>query len=54
MYSEYQFSALEVMCRERAAIAKKEQEYWLEEAKEWARIRLSCRNRDEHSVSRRT
>jgi hypothetical protein len=54
MYSEYQFSTLEVMCRERAAIAKKEQEYWLEEAKEWARVRLSCRNKDGHSVSRRT
>jgi hypothetical protein len=54
MYSENQFFALEVMCRERAAIAKREQEYWLEEAKEWARIKLSCRNSDEQSANRRT
>lgn len=52
MYSENQFFALEVMCRERAAIAQKEQEYWLAEAEEWAQIRQSCRNGDDSSVSR--
>jgi hypothetical protein len=40
MYSSKQFAALEVMCRERAALAKKEMEYslaeyWLAEAEEW-------------------
>ena len=29
MNSKDQFAALEVMCRERAALAKKEMEYWL-------------------------
>jgi hypothetical protein len=42
MYSKSQFHALEVMCRERAAVATKEMEYWLAEAEEWARVRLSC------------
>jgi hypothetical protein len=40
MYSRKQFAALELMCRERAALAKKEMEYslaeyWLAEAEEW-------------------
>jgi hypothetical protein len=40
MYSSKQFAALELMCRERAALAKKEMEYslaeyWLAEAEEW-------------------
>jgi hypothetical protein len=40
MYSRRQFAALELMCRERAALAKKEMEYslaqyWLAEAEEW-------------------
>jgi hypothetical protein len=40
MYSRTQFAALELMCRERAALAKKEMEYgvaqyWLAEADEW-------------------
>jgi hypothetical protein len=40
MYSRTQFAALELMCRERAALAKKETEYslaeyWLAEAEEW-------------------
>jgi hypothetical protein len=40
MYSRMQFAALELMCRERAALAKKEMEYalfeyWLVEAEEW-------------------
>jgi hypothetical protein len=39
MYSRMQFAALELMCRERAALAKKEMEYalfeyWLAEAEE--------------------
>jgi hypothetical protein len=37
MYSKSQFCALEVMCRERAAVARKEMEYWLKEAEEWMR-----------------
>jgi hypothetical protein len=37
MYSNSQFCALEVMCRERAAVARKEMEYWLKEAEEWMR-----------------
>jgi hypothetical protein len=41
MYSKSQFYDLEVMCRERAATARKEMEYWLTEADEWARFRLS-------------
>jgi hypothetical protein len=32
------FSVLETMCRERAQIAKKEFEYWLAEADEWAHL----------------
>jgi hypothetical protein len=40
MYSSAQFAALELMCRERAALARKEMEfslaeYWLAEAEEW-------------------
>jgi hypothetical protein len=42
MDSKSQFYALEVMCRERAAAATKEMDYWLAEAEEWARDRLSC------------
>jgi hypothetical protein len=41
MYSKSQFYALEVMCRERAAVAKKDSEFWLTEAEEWARLGLS-------------
>jgi hypothetical protein len=37
MYSKIQFCALEVMCRQRAAAARKEMEYWLNEAEEWTR-----------------
>jgi len=29
------------MCRERAAAARKEMDYWLAEAEEWERFRLS-------------
>jgi hypothetical protein len=35
MYSKSQFYALEVMCRQRAAVARIEMEYWLNEAEEW-------------------
>jgi hypothetical protein len=41
MYSKSQFYDLEVMCRERAASARIEMEYWLAEAEEWARFRRS-------------
>jgi hypothetical protein len=36
MISKGELSTLENMCRERAAIAKKEMEYWLAEAEEAA------------------
>jgi hypothetical protein len=44
MYSKTQFAALELMCREQAALAKKEMEYslaqyWLAEAEEWKEFR---------------
>ena len=40
MYSRMQFATLELMCRERSALAKKEMEYalfeyWLAKAEEW-------------------
>jgi hypothetical protein len=38
MYSNGQFYALEVMCRQRAAFARNEMEYWLNEAEEWAQV----------------
>jgi hypothetical protein len=41
MSSKDQFAALEVMSRERAALAKKEMEYWLAEAEEWNQLRES-------------
>jgi hypothetical protein len=46
VYSRKQFAALELMCRERAALAKKEMEYslaeyWLAEAEEWKEFRES-------------
>jgi hypothetical protein len=41
MSSKDQFGALEVMCRERATIAKKEMEYWLAEPAEWKQLRES-------------
>jgi hypothetical protein len=37
--SHEQFAAFEYMCRARAALAKKEMEYWLAEAEEWKQIR---------------
>jgi hypothetical protein len=39
MDSGNKFAALEAMCREKAALAKKEMEYWLAEASEWKRLR---------------
>jgi hypothetical protein len=41
MDSNKRFSALETMCRERAQLAKKDFEYWLAEAEEWARYKDS-------------
>jgi hypothetical protein len=29
------------MCRQRAAVARKEMEYWLNEAEEWTRVSTS-------------
>jgi hypothetical protein len=37
MYSKSQFYALEIICFQRAAVARKEMEYWLNEAEEWTR-----------------
>ena len=39
MNSKSQFAALEMMSREKAALARKEMEYWLSEADEWRRLR---------------
>jgi hypothetical protein len=41
MYSKDQFYVLEVVCRQRAAVARKEMEYWLNEAEEWTRVSTS-------------
>ena len=41
MDSRKRFLALETMCRERAQLAKREFEYWLAEANEWARYKDS-------------
>jgi hypothetical protein len=43
MYSRKEFASLELMCRERAALAKREMEYtlaqyWLAEAQEWKEL----------------
>jgi hypothetical protein len=35
------FAAQEGMCLERAAVAKREMEYWLSEAAEWKKLRES-------------
>jgi hypothetical protein len=45
MDSKSQFYALEVMCHERAAVARKEMEYWLNEAQEWEQLRKLRQNR---------
>ena len=39
MYPRNKFATLENMCRERAALAEKEMEYWLSEAEEWKQLR---------------
>ena len=46
MYSKKQFAALEAMCREQAALAKKQMDCWLmeyrlAEADEWRQLRES-------------
>jgi hypothetical protein len=41
MSSDSRFASLEIMCRERAALARKEMEYWLAEAEEWKKLRHS-------------
>jgi hypothetical protein len=41
MNSKSQFAALEIMSREKAAVARKEMEYWLAEAEEWRRLQES-------------
>ena len=44
MDSRKRFSALETMCRERAQLAKREFEYWVAEADEWARYKEFLRS----------
>ena len=39
MYSRTKFAAFENVCRQRAALAKKEMDYWLSEAEEWKELR---------------
>jgi len=40
MYSKSQFYALELLCRQRAAVARNEMEYWLNEAEEWTQLSI--------------
>jgi len=52
MYSKKQFAALEAMCREQAALAKREMEYglmqyWLAEAEEWKQLRQPASFKEE-------
>jgi hypothetical protein len=37
--SRNRFASLEAMCLEKAALAKKEMEYWQSEASEWKQLR---------------
>jgi hypothetical protein len=39
MNSQDQFAGFEFMCLARAALARKEMEYWLAEAEEWKQLR---------------
>jgi hypothetical protein len=39
MNSKSQFAALEILSWERAAVARKEMEYWLAEAEEWKQLK---------------
>jgi hypothetical protein len=41
MHSKDRFRSLEHMCRERAALARRETEYWLAEAEEWRKLKES-------------
>jgi hypothetical protein len=41
MYSTDEFAALEIMRRERAALAKQEVEYWLAEARTFATVKAT-------------
>ena len=41
MKTKNNFAAQEGMCLERAAVAKREMEYWLSEAAEWKTLRES-------------
>jgi hypothetical protein len=45
MNSKSQFAALEIMSREKAALARKEMEYWLSEADEWKRLQEQFQER---------
>jgi uncharacterized protein YdaU (DUF1376 family) len=52
MYSKKQFTALEAMCRQQAALAKNQMEYslmkyWLAEAEEWKQLRQTDRLKEE-------
>jgi hypothetical protein len=56
MYSKKQFTALEAMCREQAALARNEMEYslmkyWLAEAEEWKQLRQSDPFKEKNSES---
>ena len=41
MYDRSEFASLEVMCRKRAMLARKEMDYWLAEAEEWKWLKQS-------------
>jgi len=53
MNSDSQFAALEIMSRERAALARKEMEYWLAEAEEWRHLREASGCPTDSSVTAR-
>ena len=42
MNSKSRFAVLEGMCRERAAVARRELEYWRAEAEEWKCLKESA------------
>ena len=48
MYSKNQIYSLEVICY---AAGKKEMDFWLADAEEWARVRLSCNYGSEPLIS---
>ena len=52
MSAKDQFAALEVMSRERAALAKKEMEYWLAESEEWKQLGQSSDPFAERRITR--